>query len=217
MRPYVIRQGDYMTQLAHRLGFDETEVWNHDKNSALKARRHNANILSPGDVVWLPACGQAGVSISSGGTHQYNANLPRVSIRITLRNGSDAVANEAYEIEGLGPIVRGRTDKNGVLRFDAPVTARAVRLVLPRKNMHYEVRIGHLDPIEEMSGVRQRLEHLGHYGWVLNPQPDDPLVNAADEERDRQAVSRFQAQNGIEVTGLVDDATRAAIRDAHGG
>ena len=37
MRPYVIRQGDYMTQLAHRLGFDETEVWNHDKNSALKA------------------------------------------------------------------------------------------------------------------------------------------------------------------------------------
>ena len=39
MRPYVIRQGDYITKLAHQRGFDADAIWNDPKNQSLRERR----------------------------------------------------------------------------------------------------------------------------------------------------------------------------------
>ena len=35
MKPYVVKQGDYLNKLAHRLCFDAEKVWNDPANAEL--------------------------------------------------------------------------------------------------------------------------------------------------------------------------------------
>jgi hypothetical protein len=48
LTPYVVRQRDYLTKLAHQLSFDGKEVWEDAKNAELKNTRPNMDILAPG-------------------------------------------------------------------------------------------------------------------------------------------------------------------------
>ena len=36
MKPYVVKQGDYLLKIAHLAGFDADDVWGHAKNADLK-------------------------------------------------------------------------------------------------------------------------------------------------------------------------------------
>ncbi len=54
MQPYVIRQGDFLLKLAHKFGFDADSVWSDPSNSALRTLRSDPNILSPGDILYIP-------------------------------------------------------------------------------------------------------------------------------------------------------------------
>ena len=52
--PHVVRQGEYLSRLAHRLGFDAESVWDHPDNAELKQARAHADQLLAGDLLWLP-------------------------------------------------------------------------------------------------------------------------------------------------------------------
>ncbi len=54
MEPYVVRQGDHLAKLAYQFNFDANIVWNDPKNANLRQVRPNSNILSPGDVLYIP-------------------------------------------------------------------------------------------------------------------------------------------------------------------
>ncbi len=63
-----------------------------------------------------------------------------------------------------------------------------------------------MDPIDEPSGARKRLQHLG-YG----AGSDDEEIEVSD----RLAILAFQQANGLKTTGTVDDATKEALTRAH--
>ena len=52
MKPYVIKQGDYLLKLSHTLGFNHDKVWSDGKNAKLKELRKNPNMLQAGDIVF---------------------------------------------------------------------------------------------------------------------------------------------------------------------
>jgi peptidoglycan hydrolase-like protein with peptidoglycan-binding domain len=70
--------------------------------------------------------------------------------------------------------------------------------------------IGDMDPIEEGSGVWKRLEHMGYLS-ELDVGPDGAAPAAL-----YKAFARFQADHGLNVTGVLDDATKAALARLHG-
>jgi N-acetylmuramoyl-L-alanine amidase len=70
-----------------------------------------------------------------------------------------------------------------------------------------ELAFGGLDPITELSGIRARLQHLG---YLRGP------VDGASDAGTERALRAFQEAQGLEVTGVVDDATRDRLREAHG-
>jgi hypothetical protein len=217
MVPYVIRQGDYLTRLAARRGFDADEVWNHSKNADLRQLRSNPNMLLPGDVLYVPSDPPSGVSISSGGSHDLKAKVPTVKVELIMKDLDEPMANEAYVVEGLGrpgEPVEGTTDGEGKITLDVPSSVREVRVVFRERGLAIPVLIGDLDPPNDASGIRQRLQHLGHYGWYGGG--DDGDENLDQEELDRRAIAAFQAAQGREVTGELDDETRDAIVDVHG-
>jgi hypothetical protein len=211
MRPYVVRQGDYWTKLAFAMRFDADEVWNHAKNEELRTRRPNREMLAPGDVVHVPDTPAPELQIEPGGTKQYKASVPKVEVVLTIKNGDVALASERFLIRGLGPERESSTDGDGTLRLAVPVHVREFRLVFYRKGFIYPVMVGNLDPAEESSGIRQRLEHLGFYGHAM-----DPHGGESESERDRRAIATLQRACGLDATGELDEQTRAKVVELHG-
>jgi hypothetical protein len=115
-----------------------------------------------------------------------------------------------YVLEIEGKTITGTTDADGYVDCEIPPKARQGRLVLAPGTPHetaVEINLGHLDPIGEVSGVKQRLRNLC---FDCGP-PDDEETPALEA-----ALRAFQAKHALAVTGKIDDATRAELLKAHG-
>ena len=89
MRTYIVRRGDYLTELAHRLGFDAEVVWNHATNAGLRGLRTNPNMLAPGDVLHVPTDETPQpMRVLPRTTNRFVATVPKVSVSVVLRAGT---------------------------------------------------------------------------------------------------------------------------------
>ncbi|MFO0619519.1 MAG: peptidoglycan-binding protein [Polyangiaceae bacterium] len=227
LQMYIVRQGDYLTRLAVLHGFDPDEVWNLDENRELRERRPNPNQLAPGDVLQIPAQRAEGPSFASGGTQRYKADVPKVHIKIHIQSSDAERQPEPWQLFGAGkdPIT-GTLGRDGNVEFDVPVTVTECLLRLPQRRVSYPIHVGHLDPIEEDSGVLQRLAHLGYLApslrdvlsrGVLGATAHRPTVPEPPDDAREHALRSFQRAAGLTETGVVDEATRDALRSAHDG
>lgn len=209
-KPYIVKDGDHVELLAFRAGADPDEVWNHPSNDALRASRPSMHLLAPGDVVHLPTGEAEGLKLSRSTTNRYRAVVPKVCCRIVVGDDNGVYANEAYEVQGLprrqgAAPQTGTTDAQGTAALTLPVTVREVTLFFPKRHRAFEIHVGGLDPIEEPSGVAQRLRNLG----LLPPGPvDDGLYE--------RAIRTFQVRVGLPPTGVLDPATRAKLAEVAG-
>ncbi len=223
MKPYVVRQGDYLTKLAYVHGFAAAEVWDHPKNHELKALRDDMDVLCPGDLLYIPAEPPAALPLASQSANAYRTTAPRIGVSVAFVHDGAPLANAAYRVEGLAAELGGTSDGSGKVSFEVPVGVRQVRVLFPEANVAFPVRVGDLDPVDERSGLRTRLAQLGFYpvDWlaalVEAPDPDgDGAEEATEEALDRFAVAAFQEAHGLAATGEIDDATRAALVERHG-
>src|SRR5262249_48820085 len=142
--------------------------WNHAKNEELKQARPDPSLLAPGDILQIPSKSKEGKPAQKGTSNEYTAHVPKVTIAIVLKNmdeeGAPPYKDEPYVLEGLGEPVVGTTDGEGKISFTVPVHVAEVSIDLYKRRIVFPVRLGHLDPVEVPSGVKQRLEHLGYYG-----------------------------------------------------
>jgi len=122
------------------------------------------------------------------------------------------IAGAPYQllVEGY-PDQLGNTDDEGFVDVELSPGARKGVLVLypgdEEKERRIDLRWRHLDPVEEVSGVAQRLTNLG---W--------PCPSAATEVTPQieDAIAAFQAQHGLEVNGRIDAGLRDKLVEVHG-
>jgi Putative peptidoglycan binding domain len=69
------------------------------------------------------------------------------------------------------------------------------------------VKIGHLDPVDTISGQQARLSNLGYF---LGD------IDGNDASAFRIAVGEFQCEHGLTVDGICGSKTQAKLKDAHG-
>lgn len=216
MKAYIIKQGDYLMKIAHALDVEAESIWNAPRNMDLKASR-DPNVLSPGDILFVPdAALKTSLLLVKGTSNKYVAKIPMTSVRLVFNDADGRpLAEEPYIIYGFGAPQEGTTDGGGQIELKFPVHVRECQVFFPRQNVVHPVRMGDMDPIEEPSGVRKRLQHLG-YQRALD---DDDAVDITEDDveaYDRLAILAFQKASGLPLTGEVDDATRAALLKAHG-
>lgn len=207
MVPYVIRQGDYFDKLAFTLGFDAGEVWEHPKNEALRGLRKDPNVLAPGDIVFVPAAKKPGLPLRKGQTNKYVAKVPKVEVTLAFVDEDGPLKDEPCEVLGGAKGTEPKTDGEGKLTLRVAVTVREAEVRFPSRHLSFHVNVGDMDPHDEASGVKKRLQNLGFY--VEGAWADDEAALAG-------AIASFQGANGIEATGALDDATRDALKGKHG-
>ena len=120
-------------------------------------------------------------------------------------------ANAPFRLQIDGIVVQeGQTDDDGRIEVSISPNAREGRLIVEPGTARETViplNLGHLDPIETVRGIKERLFNLGIGAGEINDQETPEL---------EVAVREFQSRHGLEVTGRIDQQTRDALRDAHG-
>jgi len=167
MQPYVIRRGDYLSQIAHQFDFDADTVWKDPTNDDLRKLRPDPNILFPGDILHIPD--QDGRKLPShslviGSLNSFSAPLaPTAKISVQFTGGPpDTYASKAFVIDELENLVGLTTDGIGNASFDIPVTLSSVTVRFTDSGETYSLDVGGLDPINTWTGICHRLQNLGY-------------------------------------------------------
>jgi len=234
---HTVQQGESVESIAHTAGHFWETVWKHPENAALREQRRSAHVLLPGDVVFVPPLTAKEIERPTGQQHPFHRKgVPsRLKVRFLVDDKPRAAAAYAFFVDGKRE-KDGQTDGDGVL--DEPVSPLARRAEVhftadpppesaapgnfdelgpdivqePRpaakdppaeQPLIYTFELRHLDPTGEISGLKGRLRHLG---YAIGPA--DPTLDPRSEE----ALRAFQTDQGLEVTGELDQATQDRLR-----
>ncbi len=208
MMPYVIKQGDYLAKLAHRFGFDADTMWNDPKNATLRQLRPNPNILLPGDVLYVPDQNKATAMtpLATGTTNTFVSNAPTVTIAMVFRD--PAFASQAFSIQELPELTGLSSQADGTVTFSVPVTCATATLVFTGTGATFPCNIGSLDPIDTLSGVFQRLQHLGFVDTnvTFGVSTLDSIRAALRTFKVLRSTSSTPSGSPLPSTGRSDDA-----------
>jgi N-acetylmuramoyl-L-alanine amidase len=206
--PYVIKNGEHLEQVAMRLGFDCKAVWHHHKNREIREKRKGKfNLLCAGDLVFVPKPSHDGLQFAAHTVNRFVAKVPKTTIDMHFGDSDGPFANERYVFSIEGTEAEGTTDGDGKATFSLPMTCNDVEIEFPDRKMKMTAKVGHLDPIEEPTGVRQRLKNLGHIEGDVSDDED------AEARRLEHAIFAFQRAQKIKVTGKMDEATTAKLAE----
>lgn len=216
---HTVRQGEHLARIALAHGFANYDsIWNHPLNAELKVKRKNPNTLFPGDNLFLPEAEQKTVNKSTDQEHLFVKHATALKLRLKLSAALDEVFAETLCQLNIGAQTTNlKTDANGELtKYIEAATEKAILLVnreLRRQTkvitLTFEIPllIGHLDPVEELSGQRARLLNLGYYRDTSPDEIEAEFVSAVEE---------FQCDQGLAVDGVCGAKTQAKLREIHG-
>ena len=214
MNTYTVNQGDHLTSIADSFGFrDYSVIWDHPENAELKELRGDPNVIAAGDELVIPDPQTKEESCATEKRHRFRVHTRQLKLRLRLLDVNEeplselactlCVENNTYDI---------KSNADGFVETVIPPAAEVgwIRASDASRGVALDERfaIGHLDPIEMMSGVATRLSHLGYDVGEDLDAPDADLL--------RLAIEEFQCDNDLDVTGEADDATRSKLMELHG-
>lgn len=202
----VIGNGDSIVSVAKDAGFFWEDLWNHGSNSDLKSKRKDPNVLYKGDVVHVPELEKKILDKACDQRHEFKRKGDPVKYRVRLLRYGKARKNEAYTLDLGGELLQGTTDADGKIEQWLPGGCKGGRLILNDGKEIYPVSIHRLDPVDEISGVQQRLKNLGY---------PVPMVSGTIDKATKAALNSFQKWWQLKETGEPDDATKAKLLELH--
>ncbi len=205
---YTVRQGDCMASIAVGTGHFWETIWNDSGNSELKEVRKDPYVLLPGDKVTIPELRRKDEDIEPEKRHRFVRKGAPEKLIVVFRVAGEPRANESYQLDIDGSITEGTTDSAGRVEIAIRPDAGGGRITFTESGDEYELDLGHLDPISEIAGVKGRLRNLGFFSGTVDAEIDDDL---------KRAVTSFQHQQKLPMTGQADEATRAKLQEVHGG
>src|SRR5262249_16897812 len=124
--------------------------------------------------------------------------------------------------------IKGETTSRGMVDVEVPVTESTARLRVwllhdaedAPPTIDRDLSIGHIDPIDMISGVQGRLSNLG-YACLITNEVNGPLLFAARSFRARHGLPEIEGPKDDETVEtyadrLLDDAFRKKLVVAYG-
>jgi Putative peptidoglycan binding domain/LysM domain len=210
-KEHVVKSGECLSSIAKAYGFaDWRVIYNDPENAGFKKKRPNPDLIYPGDVLRIPTSEPAAIEIATGQRHKIVIKLPKAKLRILL----EIEEPYAYELTVGDQKLTGQSDGKkpieAEIRADLDAGQLAVWPASGDKSLAttWDLALGHLDPVEELSGVQARLSNLGYYWAAVDGQPSPDVDDA---------VRRFQLDEQIDPANGLDDTTRARLGKRHDG
>jgi hypothetical protein len=222
-----IVQGESVESIAYGAGLLCDTVWSDPNNADLKKARKSPHVLLPGDTLYVPDITPKTVQCATG--QKYTFKRKEVPSKVTVRFLIDGKpwGSKAYTFTvDSGAPKQGTTDGDGWLKETVSPLGKAAVVVFadplppasdspppgpdapPPAPLTYNLLLRCLDPSTEVTGVQGRLSNLGY-------SPGD--IDGVLGPRTAAALGAFQKDNGLLVTGELDDATKGLLTGFAGG
>ncbi|MCA9656317.1 MAG: peptidoglycan-binding protein [Myxococcales bacterium] len=210
---HTVAQGDTLAKIAARLGsIGWAKIYEHPDNAEPRERRPNPNVLCPGDVITIPDPERKEVSVGVDAAHRFRVTRPRhaVALQVTDEAGQ-ALDGWLYTLTAGSQTFEGTVD--GLIEHQVPLEVDHLRLEVRRsddptaRRIAWDLKVGHLDPVDTLTGVQARLNNLGF------------CCGAVDDDagpRTEASIRAFQASQGLEVDGQLGPALLAKLEELHG-
>jgi N-acetylmuramoyl-L-alanine amidase len=204
---HVVKQGEHIAHIAEKYGFrDFARIWDHPKNAQLKAERDNPFVLFPGDQVHIPDKELKVESGATGRRHTFRTPLQRLHLKVLMKDHEDtAIASTPLKLDVEGSVKSLTTDPEGKAEREILKTSENGTLTIT--DFEIPLKIGHLDPVDKLSGQKARLNNLGY---------DAGDVAGPEDMKFKSAVEEFQCDNDLPVDGVCDPGTQGLLKDKHG-
>jgi len=234
---HIVRQGESVMSIAEGNGFLCETLWNHPKNSGLKTKRGDPDVLMPGDVLHIPDRGEKKESAGVEQCHNFKRKGIPAVVRVVLRKPKEEpdekveqkatdpsefeepepkaaddqpMADVPYKVYADGKLVKdGKTGGDGKIEAKIPPAARGAWIVLdPGTPKERTVNLN-IRGMDPIEEVPGVCKRLNNLGF---PCPVEEEVTPAVAD----ALRAFQRKNGLEPTGEADAGTRDHLKKAHG-
>ncbi len=196
--------GETAISLASKAGFFWQTVWDHPENSALKELRKDPTLLHKDDEIFIPEIETKEVSKGTEAEHVFKLKGTPAKLKLQLLKLGEPRKDEDYVLIVDGEVIEGKTDGNGELQHTIPSKAKDGKLILREGQETYPIKVGALDPIDKVSGIKQRLNNLGFNSGSENDKEDEKYA---------EAVKKFQAENKLDETGEMDSKTKSKLKE----
>ncbi|MCB9594706.1 MAG: peptidoglycan-binding protein [Sandaracinaceae bacterium] len=206
MAEHRVSQGECLSSIAERYGFFWQTLWDHPDNEALRELRGDPNVLFPGDTVFVPDKRVAAFTRPTDARHTFKRKGVPALLRVQFLVEDEARANEPFVATIDGVEHHGTTDAEGVLHLPIRPEARRATVVFTNDGEEFELVLGVVDPVDTVTGAKSRLVNLGFELDAIDDQLDEQTI---------AALRLFQIRFGLDVTGELDDATRAKLLELH--
>jgi N-acetylmuramoyl-L-alanine amidase len=213
-KAHTVKQGDTLPRIAKQYGFyDWATIYNHDQNADFRKKRPDPHVIAPGDQIVIPDKTTKEVKGATGQTHEFKLKTRVTLFRTAVLDAAQKpYAGKTYELTAGEKKFEGTTDDGGVIERNIPEDVDEVSLKVwvdgdpPKKPRSLKLKVGHLDPVELVTGVQARLKNLGY---------DCPTSGTIDEKT-KAALKSFQKDHGLAVSGDADDPTKSKLKEVHG-
>jgi type VI secretion system secreted protein VgrG len=128
-------------------------------------------------------------------------------LRVVAKDpGGRPYGRKSYTLLVDGQKVGERTTADdGLVEHEVSASAQRGELriaIAPGRTLVLPLELGKLAPVDQTSGLKARLQHLGHY--------HGPIDETLDDEA-KHAIRAFQREAGLDLTGEADAITRAKL------
>jgi N-acetylmuramoyl-L-alanine amidase len=207
----VVEQGECLSSIAKAFGFaDWRVIYDDPDNAEFKKKRPSPDLIYPGDELIIPDRVPFTTTLATGKAYAFKVKAPRPCLRLAL----EIEEPYAYELTIGDVATTGQTDGKQAIEVSIRADLEAATLTIwpasadPSTGVTWNLALGHLDPVEELSGVQGRLSNLGYFWGAVDGEPSPDLDDA---------LRRFQADEKIDQSNGLDNATRAKLSNRHDG
>ncbi len=224
---HTVVQGEHLSHIARDHGFESFKpIWHAAENSELREKRKTPDVLFPGDQVFIPDKAIREEPRPTDQKHRFVKRGETLRLRVVLKGYRDEplrLHEGTLQVESNGKDFTTRDD--GLVEREIPATAenallldkgKAGSLAEAQRDLH--LKIGHLDPVDELLGQIARLNNLGYNAGVIPSRSLTPKEEAElrTSMAFRSAVEEFQCDAGLLVDGKCGKQTQAKLVAVHG-
>ncbi|MBN1960739.1 MAG: peptidoglycan-binding protein [Deltaproteobacteria bacterium] len=225
---YIVKQGDYLAKIAQKNGYHNWRtIYNHKDNTSFRQKRPNPNILLAGDKLILPDKILKEVSCQTEKRHTFRLKTEKIKLKIVLKDmAGKGISYKKYLLEtSTKTYERTQAEdlflaRKGIVEETLSLEEDNLKLKVwldemesdeqnndDQPHFEWEIKLGDLDPLEEISGIKARLNNLGFTCGEVDNNKDEHLT---------KAIENFQTWHSIKPSGKLDLPTQKKIAEQHG-
>ena len=213
---HTVTQGETLLRIARQYGFRTSKsLYQHPINAEFRTLRPDPNLIFPGDIIKIPQKTEKFMPLKTGSKNTFVVRDEKEYFRLKVAyddgddiTGKRVVLNIGNQtIDTVLPsdgLVEVELNENDTLTAQVDLYLKEDQ---SSPSESFTAQVGHLDPIDTLSGVQARCNLLGF---------DCGKVDGINGTKTKAGVKGFQFVHGLEVDAIAGGKTKAKLKQVYG-